>query len=324
MCDFGFCGIFARFTAGFLAVTLVLGCQQREAYQLLDRANGYEAAGYEDLAIETYVLAAAADSSDAYLHRALARAYMRRSDYDRASDALREAIAFEPAYLDAYQDLIRISVAQDDVNAALGWLEKAARAVPGYTLIYEELVTLYLASERLDEAFALLEDLAVRFPKEAWVHFRRGGLLRLLERSDEALEAFSQAAYLDDELPDLWAEVGNLQYDLEAFDEAEDAYSRAIDQDPNDHRSMNNLAWVYAEMGKEIDRGIELSRSSLELREEPSYMDTLAELYYKQGDRRRALIWIRRALRMGSDSPELNDHLKQQFERFQRALYGRT
>ena len=87
---------------------------------------------------------------------------------------------------------------------------------------------------------------------------------------------------------------------------------------------MNNLAWVYAERGKEIDRAIELSRASLELREEPSYMDTLAELYYKQGDRRRALVWIRRALRMASDSPELIDHLKKQFERFQRAPYGRT
>lgn len=324
MCVFGSCGFFARFAAGFLVVTIVLGCQQREAYQLLDRANGYEAAGYENRAIETYVQAAAADSSDAYLQSALAGAYLRRSDYDRASDALRDAIALEPAYLDAYQNLIRISVAKDDVNAALGWLEKAAHAVPGYRPIYEELVTLYLVSERLDEAFVLLEDLAERFPKEAWVHFRLGGLLRFLERPDEALEAFSQAAYLDDEFPHLWAEVGNLQYELEAFDEAEDAYSRAIDQDPNDHRSMNNLAWVYAEIGKEIHRGIELSRSSLELREEPSYMDTLAELYYKQGDRRRALIWIRRALRMGVDSPELNDHLKQQFDRFQRAPYGRT
>jgi hypothetical protein len=53
-------------------------------------------------------------------------------------------------------------------------------------------------------------------------------------------------------------------------------------------------------------------------------MDTLAELYYKQGDRKRALIWIRRAIRAGSRSPELKEHLEQQYERFQRAPYGRT
>lgn len=316
--------VYLRLTFVLLALILNSGCQHREAYQLLDLANEYEAAGFEGRAIETYILAAATRPGDAYLHRALARAYMRRDDFDRARDALQDAVELEPAYLDAYQDLIQVSVAQNDMDAVAGWLERAALSVPNYTPMYEELVTLYLGTNRLDEATALLEDLVVKFPEEAWVHFRRGNLFRQLDRLDDALEAFSTAAYLDDYLPDLWAEVGNVQYDLEAFDEAEDAYARAIEQNPRDHRSMNNLAWVYAERGKKIDRGIKLSRGSLELREEPSYMDTLAELYYKQGDRRRALIWIRRAIRMGPDSPELIEHLQQQFERFQRAPYGRT
>ena len=87
---------------------------------------------------------------------------------------------------------------------------------------------------------------------------------------------------------------------------------------------MNNLAWLYATRGKKLDEGIKLSRASIELREQPSYMDTLAELYYKQGDRRSALVWIWRAIRMRPESPELKEHLESQLERFQRAPYGRT
>jgi tetratricopeptide (TPR) repeat protein len=302
----------------------VSGCEQREAYQTLDRAHAYEAAGDETQAIEAYTLAAQIAPTDAYLKRALARAHLRRQEFDLARECLERAVLLEPAYLDAYQDLIRVSVAQDDLDAALGWLEKAALAVPDYVPLYEELVSLYLASDRVDEADLLLQDLAQKFPDEAWVHYYQGNVLRSKERPQDALDAFAHAALLDDLLPGLWAEIGNLHYDLAAFDAAEDAYSRAIDQAPRDHRSLNNLAWVYAERGRDLDRGIELSRASLELREEPSYMDTLAELYYKQGDRKRALIWIRRAIRAGSRSPELKEHLEQQYERFQRAPYGRT
>jgi tetratricopeptide (TPR) repeat protein len=317
-----------NFRCGILVIAGILifvsACEQREAYRTLDRAYVYEVAGDETHAIEAYALAAQIAPGDAYLQRALARAHLRRQEFDLAREYLERAILLEPAYLDAYQDLIRVSVAQDDLDAALSWLEKAALAVPDYVPLYEELVSLYLASDRVDEADLLLQDLVQKFPDEAWVHYYQGNVLRIKERPQDALDACAHAALLDDLLPGLWAEIGNLHYDLAAFGAAEDAYSRAIEQDPRDHRSLNNLAWVYAERGRDIDRGIELSRASLELREEPSYMDTLAELYYKQGDRKRALIWIRRAIRAGSWSPELKEHLEQQYERFQRAPYGRT
>lgn len=321
-----------RFSLRILQIVIVscfllaaaTGCKKREAYQLLSLANEYETDGYEGKAIETYGLAVDAAPEDAYLQRVLGRAYLRRRDYDRARDAFQEAVLLEPAYLEAFQDLIAVSLAQNDADGALGWLERAALSVPDYAPIYEQLVAFYMVSSRQDEAMTLLDDLVEKFPQEAWIPFRQGNLLRQLDRKDEALAAYGKALDLNDSLEDLWAEIGNLHYDLEAFGDAEDAFTRAIEQDPGDHRSMNNLAWLYAVRGKRIDKGIRLSRTSLELREEPSYMDTLAELYYKQGDRRRALVWIRRAIRMGSDSPELKAHLRQQLERFQRAPYGRT
>lgn len=307
-----------------IAVAALVGCEKREAYQLLDLAHGYEAAGYEGKAIEAYTQAVAADPGDAYLHRALGRAFLRRKEYDRAREALQAAIDLEPAYLDAYQDLISSSLAQQDPDAALGWLERAAQAVPRYAPIYEQLAVFYVVSDRHDEAMTLLDDLESRFPSEAWIPFRRGLLLRETGRGDEALASYDRALALDPELPDLWTEIGNLHYDREDYDAAEKAYTRAIDQNPRDHRSMNNLAWLYAIRGKNLEEGVRLSRASLELAEEPSYMDTLAELYYKQGDRRRALIWIQRAIRMRPESEELKQHLEQQLERFQRAPYGRT
>ena len=306
-----------------LVLLLAIGCARREAYQLLDLAHRLEGAGYEEQALSTYLEASEAAPSDAYLQRVLGRAYVRRGELDRGREALERAVELEGAYLDAYEDLIGVALADEDTDAALGWLERAARSVPNYAPIYERLVTFYAVKDRTDDAMALLNQLEQHFPEEAWIPFKKGALLRQQSQFEAALKAYEDAGNLDETLPDLWAEVGNLHFDLEHYDDAEEAFTRAIEQDPYDHRSMNNLAWTFAVRGRNLDVGIELSRTSIELREEPSYMDTLAELYYKQGDRRRALIWIRRAIRMGTDSPELKDHLKKQVERFQRAPYGR-
>ena len=306
-----------------LLLLAITGCAQREAYQLLDKAHRLEGAGHVELALEAYLQAVEATPGDAHLQRALGRAYLRRQELVRARGALQEAIRLEPAYLDAYQDLIAVALAQDDVEGALAWLEMAAQSMPKYAPLYERLVAFYLGNERYNDAEDLLDQLAERFPDAAWVPFMRGSLFRGIDQYEAALQAYEEAVQLDEALPDLWAEIGNVHFDLDNFGEAEAAFTRAIEQDPRDHRSMNNLAWTYAVQGLNLDRGIELSRASLELQDQPSYMDTLAELYYKQGDRRRALIWIRRAIRVGTDSEELHDHLQKQLDRVQRA-YGRT
>lgn len=309
--------------AVLLLVTLSEGCAHRDAYQLLDLAHRYEGAGHEEKAIEAYVKAANTFPEDAYLWRALGRAYLRRQAWDDAREALQTAISIEPAYLDAYQDLIAAALGQEDTASALAWLETAARSIPDYAPLYERVVAFYAANDREDDALQLLDDLALQFPEAAWIPFRRGGVLRQQGRLGEALAAFQRAGEIDPDLPDLHAEMGNVYFDQGAYDDAIASYERAIEQDPLDHRSMNNLAWVYAVRGIELEKGIALSRASLELREEPSYMDTLAELYYKQGDRRRALILIKRAIRMGADSEDLRIHLQKQLERFQQA-HGRT
>lgn len=308
-------------TFGIL-LTVLSGCTEREAYKLLEQAHHHEGVGQEEKALEAYAKAAATSPEDAYLQRALGRAYLRRQDWDQATESLREAIRLEPAYLYAYQDLISASLRQDDTETALTWLEMAARAIPNYAPLYERLVTFYAAHDSYDEALDILNELVAEFPNEAWIPFRRGTILRQTSQPDEALESYERAVDIDPELPDLWAEIGNTQFDREAYDEAEEAFIRAIELDPHDHRSMNNLAWLYAVRGINLDVGIELSRASLELREEPSYIDTLAELYYKQGDRRRALILIQRALRMDTDSEDLRSHLEKQLERF-RQPHGR-
>ena len=323
------CRSFFRSLAWLFCLTMLVaaglsGCARQEAYGILDEANEHEALGREVQAIEAYHRAAEIAPDDAYLQRVLGRAFVRRRDYDRAAEALQAAIDLEAGYLEAYQDLIGVALRQDDTDAAIAWMERAAQSVPNYAPIYEQLVAFYMVNRQFEDALDLLGRLDETFPGAAWVPFHRGGVLRQLGQTEEALAAYNLARKLKPDLPDLWAEIGNLHFDLAAYGEAEDAFERAIEQDPGDHRSMNNLAWTYAVRGRNLEIGVELSRASLRLREEASYMDTLAELYYKQGDRKRALTWIRRAIRITSDSEDLMDHLQSQLERFRRAPYGRT
>ena len=91
---------------------------------------------------------------------------------------------------------------------------------------------------------------------------------------------------------------------------------KMIAKEPNSAHWHNELAWSYAEMGIELDRGIELSRKSLELKpDEPNYLDTLAELYHKKGQRQKAIEAIKKAMNLDPQS----QYFRKQLEKFEAA-----
>ena len=72
--------------------------------------------------------------------------------------------------------------------------------------------------------------------------------------------------------------------------EAEQAYQKAIDSDPYAVVAANNLAWLYAESGKNLDVALQLAQTARSrLLDEPNVSDTLGWIYYKKGLFRQAV-----------------------------------
>lgn len=307
---------------------LTAGCAERTAYRYLDMAHDYEQRGDGEPALMAFRAAVEACPGDVYLRRALGRAYSRRKMYAEAAGELEQVLQAEPDYVEVYLDMAAIFEAQHMPEAAIGWLERAVQTVPDYLPANRDLAEFYLSREQPDEALALLERMAKRWPEAAWVHYSLGQLYLQLNLNSQAEAAFRSAVGADGGFAQAYASLGNALYEQKKHGAAVEAYQTAISLNPRDHSSLNNLAWVYAVQGIQLQEGIEISSRALQLApDSPIYLDTLAELYYRQGDSERAVTLIRRAIVLYArhpEDPELEAHLQHQLKKFTAAGSGKV
>ena len=308
----------------FAAVLLLAGCAEYRAYRHLDRAVAHEAHGDSETALAIFQATVDMCPEDAVLRRWLGRAYLRSHQYAAAQAEFETALALAPQYLIIYRDLAIVSEALKMPEVAIGWLEKAAAQVPAHEETHRDLIGLYLAHDQLPEAQSLLETVIERWPRAMWAHFQLGGLYLVLKWHERAEEAYAQVLAIEpqnERESELHArahgELGNVYYAREDYERAEEYFKKALALNPLDDSSLNNLAWLYAIQGVHLREGIRLSRRSLRLRPHaPSYMDTLAELYYRMGNTQRAILIIRQAIALDPDDPDLRAHLHRQLAKF--------
>ena len=82
-------------------------------------------------------------------------------------------------------------------------------------------------------------------------------------------------------------------------------------EDPN---FLNDFAWTFAEKGMELDKALEAAKKAVVLsKDDPGILDTLAEVYFRKGDKKSAVETIDRALKQKPD----DDYFKKQREKFQ-------
>ncbi|WP_300465096.1 tetratricopeptide repeat protein [Desulfobacula sp.] len=98
--------------------------------------------------------------------------------------------------------------------------------------------------------------------------------------------------------------------------QAEFYYTRILEIDPYDALAANNLAFIFAERGGDLDRAMRLARLAKDkLPEDPNIMDTLGWVYYKKGRYANAIEEFQESLKLKPDNPLACYHMGM-------ALYG--
>ena len=88
---------------------------------------------------------------------------------------------------------------------------------------------------------------------------------------------------------------------------------KALELNDADYDIMNRLAWLYAKKGVNTDKGLELSKKTIEARPgKAEYLDTISELYYVRGEIDKAVENVKKAIELTPD----DNYYKQQLWRF--------
>jgi len=100
-------------------------------------------------------------------------------------------------------------------------------------------------------------------------------------------------------------------YDVQQkYDKAKEYYRKALKITPNFAPAANNLAYLYAEKGENVDEALNLAQSAKEqFPDDPSISDTLGWVYYKKNIFGRAIVYLKEANEKITDNPTMRYHL---------------
>ncbi|MHC4916673.1 MAG: hypothetical protein ACYTGB_14400, partial [Planctomycetota bacterium] len=155
-----------------------------------------------------------------------------------------------------------------------------------------------------------------------WVHHKRArGLLAAGKKRECMAEAelclAAMPAEIDlalDLVPDL-EKRGMREEADRIFSKIEAVHEKVLAEFPRAAGHHNSLAWMCARLGRDLKEARTHAEQAVELDpREPAYVDTLAEVFYRQGDLKRAVELMRRAVELSGGEKFYRERLEE-FER---------
>jgi Flp pilus assembly protein TadD len=207
----------------------------------------------------------------------LAQGALARGDSRRALPALREAASRYPQVPDLRLQLARALGRAGHWDEAARILQEQIRHRPGDLLLLQELLSARVNAGDWPGALDVVERLRRRFPDHE-------GLLSV---------------------------QAHILMELKRWTDAETLYRRLLRAQPNDPTLLNNLAYLYADgLKRNLADACKMARRATEA--EPKngvFWDTLAWVYFRQGELDDAYAAQREAVILAPKEPEIHFHM---------------
>ena len=140
---------------------------------------------------------------------------------------------------------------------------------------------------------------------------------------EEARQRFAAALDHSGEPGAIAYQIAGLCYGQGLRGLAIDYYEQALSRGPQPPAAalLNNLAWTYGEENLKLDHALDLSLQAVKSEaDNPVYLDTYAELFYKKGQGLRAIALMHRALEAEPAQGTQHQYLEGQMQKFHQAL----
>jgi tetratricopeptide (TPR) repeat protein len=208
----------------------------------------------------------------------------RAHRYEAAEELFKEALAERrsaPERAQLLSMLARVQLAKGNLDESLKTIEEALQLEPGDKFLLFEEASLYMHARQWDQAVARFEKLRDQFPEEKRV-------LRLCQFS-----------------------LSNIYVMKGEYRKGEEILEKVLEVDPEDNQVNNDLGYLWADQGKNLDRAEKMIRKAIAAEpDNGAYLDSLGWVLFKQGKYQEALPPIEEAVKKntGGDST-LWDHL---------------
>jgi tetratricopeptide (TPR) repeat protein len=200
-----------------------------------------------------------------------------------------------------------------------------------------------IAAEQSERALAKIEAARSAHPDNAEYHEMSGVVLTRLGRDDEARSRLEKSVELDPEHAAAWAGLATLEARanqlpkaIELFDKAaalaphisaypysaaqltfasgdrdgaEKRLREIVRRFPSHAGARNDLAWILAQKGEDLDLALALAEEAQRLDPSPEVLDTLGWVRFKRGEISAAVSVLEEAVEARQDSPSIRYRL---------------
>ena len=233
-----------------------------------------------------------------------------RNNPTAARAAFEQALAINPGNLDAVRGLIALDVSNKQFDSATKRVEAAVSRQPDNVELLALSSRVHDQAGRPDKAEAALRRAVEKDPRFMTGYALLAQLYIKQRRIDEARAEFEAMAKRDPRAAGPRTMVGILLQAQGKRDEARRSYEATVADVPSAPVAANNLAYIYAEDGTNLDVALQLAGAAKkELPDNPEINDTLGWVYYKKGLWSLAVGPLEEGAKQRPDHPEILYHL---------------
>jgi tetratricopeptide (TPR) repeat protein len=247
------------------------------------------------------------DSSAVYVQEG--RLAIQRNDFSRAQTALLQADGLAPGSIDTLRAFLELDLKRNDFASARARLEASLQKGNSPQLLLLAGRT-YLTMKDEAAGEKTLRAATEADPSLLPPYGLLGDLYLSQKKLDMALQQFEALASRQEKPVAALTMVGMILKQQGKNDLAKKRYEDALTIDPRAATAANNLAWMLAEEGGDLDRALQFAQTATEASPNtPDIQHTLGWIYYKKEFSQQAIYAFARAIELNSSVGGYHYHL---------------
>ena len=207
----------------------------------------------------------------------------QQKDFKKAQDTYTALYKEYPKDLRGLGGLVQSLTAQNNFAEAAKEVDKALAADPDRVDLKVMRGNLLIANEHFDDAIKAFQELVDKDPKNANLLFRLGESYRLKGDLNTAIDVIRKATVAAPNDPGPLMQLGLLMEGTGKRDQAKPIYEQILKIMPDHFVALNNLAYIKAEEGTDLDQALTMAQRALQKQPgSTDIADTLGWIYIKK------------------------------------------
>ena len=230
--------------------------------------------------------------------------------WKEAIDHYEEALKYRPNFVQALTQLVHVQVSRGEAQQARERVQAQIDRSPDNPFFYNVLGSLWMQANQADQAEKAFKQALVLNEQLQASYMNLAELYRRTNRVDEAVVEYERLLAKDPRAASAHMMLGMIAEQRQEVEKAQGHYRKTLEITPKFAPAGNNLAWLMAEHGGNLDEALEHAENARAQQGENAHIaDTLGWIYYKKNVPLKAVALLEEAANSLRDNPVVQFHL---------------